>query len=175
VTTARSTRAHHRRTAAAAALALTGALALGACSTDASEHSAAKHRAADEQDQGLEVTGAYMPEPLMTDMAGGYFVVENHGTEDDRLTKVTSGIAGSVDMHRTSDGQMQRVDSLPVPAGGELELSRGGNHLMFHDLTRKPAEGDTVRVQLHFAEHGTVTVKVPVKATNHDPAHSGHH
>ncbi len=162
-------RTHHRRTAGAAALALTCALTLGACS--AADDGATGDDAARD---GLEVTGAYIPEPLMTDMAGGYLVVENHGEQDDRLTKVTSGIAASVDMHRTRDGQMQQVDSLPVPAGGELELSRGGNHLMFHELKRKPAEGDTVPVKLHFAHHDPVTVSFPVEPTNHNPA-TGHH
>ncbi|EST37525.1 hypothetical protein N566_12535 [Streptomycetaceae bacterium MP113-05] len=162
--TARTPGGHQRRTTAAAALALACALTLGACSADAtSSH------------EGLEVTGAYLPEPLMTDMAGGYFVIHNHGAEDDRLTGVTSGIADSVDMHRTTGGQMEQVDSLPVPAGGRLELARGGNHLMLHDLKRKPEEGDTVRVTLQFAHHDPVTLQVPVKATNHNPATTGHH
>ncbi|THA25537.1 copper chaperone PCu(A)C [Streptomyces sp. RKND-216] len=167
-TRARDPRRHHGRTATAASLALTGALALGACSTGTSAQ--AGHGGDTGHEQGLQVTGAYMPAPLMTDMAGGYFVVRNHGPKDDRLTEVTSGLAESVDMHRTVDGQMQRVDSLPVPADGKLELRRGGNHLMFHDLDRKPAEGDTVRMKLHFAHHDPVTVEVPVKATHHDPS-----
>ncbi len=157
-----SHRARHRRTTCAAALAMTGALALGACSTGTA--------AEDGHQDGLEVTGAYMPEPVMADMAGGFLVVQNHGDEDDTLTKVTSGIAASVEMHETEGGTMQRVDSLPVPAGGELNLRRGGDHLMFHDLERKPAKGDTVQVQLHFAHHEPVSVTVPVKAANHNPA-----
>lgn len=166
---------HNRRTTGAAALALAGALALGGCSAGTAEHGAAEHGDA-KHDAGLEVSGAYMPEPLMKDMAGGYFVVENHDDDgDDKLTRVTSRIAASVDMHRTEGGQMQQVDSLPVPAGGRLELSRGGNHLMFHDLERKPTEGDTVQVKLHFAHHDPVTVSLPVEATNHTPATSGHH
>lgn len=158
---------HHRRTAAAAALALTGTLALGACSTGAADG------------DGLHVSGAYMPEPALPDLAGGFLVVENHGDQDDTLTKVTSELAASVEIHRNSGGTMQRIDSLPVPAGGELALSRGGDHLMFHELDRKPEKGDTVRVTLHFTHHDPVTVTVPVKAPNHNPAHrqpaSGHH
>lgn len=153
-----------RRTVTAAALALTATLALGACSTgDAAE-----------KENGLAVTGAYMPQPVMTDMAGGFLTLENHGDRDDTLTRVTSGIAASVEMHETRDNAMQQVDSLPVPAGGELRLSRGGNHLMFHDLKRKPAKGDTVTLKLYFAHHDPLTVSVPVKATNHDPG-AGHH
>lgn len=155
-------RTRHRRTAVAAAFATAGALALGACSTGGT--------AQDGAGDPLEVSGAYMPEPVMSEMAGGFLVIANHGDEDDTLTKVTSGIAASVEMHRTEDGAMQRVDSLPVPAGGELALERGGKHLMFHDLTRKPDKGDTVTVKLHFAHHEPVSVTVPVKAAHHDPA-----
>jgi periplasmic copper chaperone A len=150
---------HRRRTAAAPlTLALSGALALGGCSTGTAE------------DDGIKVTGAFMPEPVMADLAGGFLTVENHGEQDDTLTRVTSGVAASVEMHRTTDGSMQRVDSLPIPAGGRLRLSRGGKHLMFHDLERKPAKGDTVTVKLHFTHHDPVTVTVPVKAAHHDPA-----
>lgn len=150
-----------RRTAGAAAVALAGALLLGSCSAEAGPD--------------LEVTGAYMPEPVLTDMAGGFLTVQNTGEEDDRLTKVTSDLAASVEIHETEDGTMQRIDSLPVPAGGELRLSRGGDHLMFHDLERRPTEGDTVQITLHFAHHDPIDLDVPVEATNHDPAAGGHH
>jgi copper(I)-binding protein len=110
-----------------------------------------------------------MPAPTMDDMAAGFLTVRNTGGTDDRLTSVTSDVAEKVELHETVDQQMKQVKSFPVPAGGELELRRGGNHLMFLDLTRKPAEGDDVKVTLRFAEHDPVTVTLPVEAAHHNP------
>lgn len=152
-----------RRTALACASALTGALALGACSASGS--------AGDGGDTSrgprLEVSGAYVPQPVLDDMAGGFLTVRNSGGRDDTLTRVTSDVAGTVELHRTAGRQMRKVDSLPVPAGGTLELSRGGNHLMLRDLKRKPEEGEKVKLELHFGTHHPIEVSVPVMATHH--------
>ena len=56
-----------------------------------------------------------------------------------------------------------------MPAGGELDFERGGNHLMLEGLKQKPKEGDKVSLGLHFATSGTVTVTVPVKAATYNP------
>lgn len=158
----------HRRTRtapAAAALALSGALALalGGCGSSSGGES-------EEGPPKLKASGAYVPQPVMKDMAGGFMVIENTGGEDDALTSVTSDISKDVQLHKTENQQMQQVKSFPVPAGGELALSRGGNHIMFLGLSRKPAEADKVSVELHFEKSDPIKVSVPVKATNYAPA-----
>lgn len=117
----------------------------------------------------LTVEGAYMPEPPTTDTAGGFLTVRNDGGADDTLTSVSSDVAGEVQIHTTAGGRMRQVSSLPVPAGGALELSRGGDHLMFMELDRRPAEGETVPVELRFEKSDPIRVEVPVEATNHIP------
>ncbi|NLU69639.1 copper chaperone PCu(A)C [Streptomyces sp. HNM0574] len=144
-----------RGTLASVALALTGPLALGACASEAEPE--------------LKVSGAYMPQPIMDTMAGGFLTVRNDGDEADELTSVTADFAKKAEMHETVGQTMQRVKSLPVPAHGKLKLARGGNHLMFHDLAKKPEEGEKVRITLHFEKSGPVKVTVPVKAANHQP------
>ncbi|RXS64229.1 copper chaperone PCu(A)C [Streptomyces sp. TM32] len=144
----------NRRTTLAAALTLTTGLVLAGCGDSAPK---------------LEVADAYMPQPVTQDMAGAYFTVKNSGGTADKLTSVTSDLAKDISLHKTVGTKMEQVNSLPVPANGELALGRGGNHLMFMGLTRKPAEGDKVTVELHFATAKPIKVEVPVKAATYAP------
>ncbi|MFE6282893.1 copper chaperone PCu(A)C [Streptomyces sp. NPDC057877] len=118
---------------------------------------------------GLSVGGAYMPQPV-SDMAAGFLTVSNDGGTDDTLESVTSDIAGEVTVHETEGQSMREVDGLDVPAHGKLVLESGGNHLMFERLKRKPKEGETVSLVLHFAQADAVTVEMPVKSMTYRPA-----
>lgn len=151
-----------RRAAAASACAAAGLLALGACGSGAGAEP-------DGSPPKLTVRDAYVPEPVTDEMAGGFLTVHNSGDTADRLTSIDSGVFDDVQLHRTADGQMQRVKSLPVPADGELRLSRGGNHIMFMKPERKPVKGEKVPVTLHFEKSDPVKVSMPVEATNHVP------
>jgi copper(I)-binding protein len=102
-------------------------------------------------------------------MAAGYLTVRNGGTAGDRLLKVSSPDANSITMHRSTDTSMEEVDSLPVPAGGALQLSRGGDHLMIMGWRKPPAVGDDLELDLTFEHRGTITVKVPVKPLTYRP------
>ncbi|MFD3972901.1 copper chaperone PCu(A)C [Streptomyces cyaneofuscatus] len=144
-----------RRTALAGVLALTTGLALAGCSTGSDEPE-------------LKVVGAYLPQPV-SDMAAGFLVVRNSGGAADRLTSVTSPLSDDVTIHETKNQQMREVASFEVPAGGELDLERGGNHIMFMDLKKKPKQGEKVSVELHFEKAGPITVDLPVKETTHNP------
>lgn len=150
---ARPARRRARRTALAAVVAalLTGA---AACS-------------AEPAGPELSVRDAFVPEPVSEAVAGGFLVLENTGDEDDALVGAVSEMAEKVELHETVENSMRPVDSLPVPAGGSLELARGGNHLMLHGLDRKPVEGDTVPVALEFEKSGTLTIDIPVASATH--------
>ncbi|GAA1540157.1 hypothetical protein GCM10009730_56600 [Streptomyces albidochromogenes] len=147
---------NRRRTALSTATALAAALALAGCSSggDAPE---------------LSVSGAFMPQPVMDDMAAGFLTVKNDGDTADKLTSVTSDIAGEVQIHETKDQKMRQVASFDVPANGSLDLERGGNHMMFLKLKKKPRQGDTVTVELHFEKAGSVKAELPVKEPTHNP------
>nr|WP_202482064.1 copper chaperone PCu(A)C [Streptomyces sp. SID5594] len=116
----------------------------------------------------LKVVGAYLPQPV-SDMAAGFLVVQNSGGAADRLTSVTSPLSDDVTIHETKNQQMREVESFEVPAGGELDLERGGNHIMFMDLKKQPKQGEKVSVELHFEKAGRITVDLPVKETTHNP------
>ncbi|MFE8973209.1 copper chaperone PCu(A)C [Streptomyces cyaneofuscatus] len=145
----------NRRAVLAGVLALTTGLALAGCSTGSDEPE-------------LKVVGAYLPQPV-SDMAAGFLVVQNSGGAADRLTSVTSPLSDDVTIHETKNQQMREVTSFEVPAGGELDLERGGNHIMFMDLKKQPKQGEKVSVELHFEKAGRITVDLPVKETTHNP------
>ena len=121
------------------------------------------------QQPRLRVTDAFLARPVTTEVAGGFLTVHNDGDRADRLTAVRSDLAARVELHRSTDGRMREVASLPVPAHGALRLSRGGDHLMFLDLRRMPEEGETVRVELRFATSDPITLDVPVRPTHYQP------
>lgn len=144
-----------RTTALSAAIALAGALALTGCSSSG-------------DDPKLEVSGAFMPQPV-TDMAGGFLTIKNAGDAAAKLTSVTSPLSDDVTIHETKNQKMQEVKSFDIPANGELNLERGGNHIMFMSLKKQPKQGDKVSIQLHFEKSDPITVELPVEAPNHNP------
>lgn len=97
-----------------------------------------------------------------------FMVIENHGTEDDRLVDAASDIAQKVELHTHkagADGAMQMLhvpEGFVIPAGGEHSLQRGGDHVMFMGLNKRPAEGDSVSVTLTFEKAGEIVVDIPV-------------
>ncbi|MET9391914.1 copper chaperone PCu(A)C [Streptomyces sp. NPDC006624] len=153
-----------------AALVMAGALALAGCG--GSDAGSGSHSGSGSGKAELSVGSAYMPQPVSDDMAAGFFTVSNKGGAADELTSVTSDI-GQVTVHETVDGAMREVKSLTIPAGGRLELRSGGDHLMFEQLKRKPKEGQTVSVELHFAHSDPVKVEMPVKPATYTPK-TGH-
>ncbi|WP_017240470.1 copper chaperone PCu(A)C [Streptomyces sp. SS] len=146
---------NRRTTALTAAVALAASLALTGCSSsDGKPH--------------LEVSGAFIPQPVM-DMAGGFLTIKNDGDTADKLTSVTSPLSDDVTIHESKDQKMREVTSFDIPANGELKLERGGNHIMFMELKSKPKQGDKVSIELHFEKADPIKVDVPVEAPNHNP------
>jgi copper(I)-binding protein len=162
-----------RRTARAlsfAAIATAGALALTGCNGDTDASANGTPAARTDDGPRIEVTGAFIPEPATDDMAGGFLTVRNSGAVADKLLSVTaSAFAGKAEIHETTDGRMREVKSFDVPANGTLDLERGGSHVMFLDVRKKPEKGDKVAVELHFEKAGTVKVDMPVEAATHNP------
>ncbi|WP_435879045.1 copper chaperone PCu(A)C [Streptomyces diastaticus] len=150
-----------RRRLLGGALALVAAASLAGCSDDGAKATSAPD---------LTVAGAFMPQPVNADMAAGFFVLTNKGGTADQLTSVTSPAAERVTLHSTEGGAMREQDSFEVPADGTLDFSRGGNHLMFEQLTGRPAVGDSVEVVLHFSGSGEIEVSLPVKEATYNPA-----
>ncbi|MCM1965492.1 copper chaperone PCu(A)C [Streptomyces sp. NPDC002812] len=141
----------------AAALSLTAALAISGCSSDSGSASASGDA------PKLTVSGGYMPEPVNDQMAGAFMVIKNDSKTADKLTGATSTLSDDLQIHETKDQKMQQVQSMDVPANGELKLERGGSHVMFMGLKNTPKVGDKVTVELRFEKSGPVKVELDVK------------
>ncbi|MFE3579612.1 copper chaperone PCu(A)C [Streptomyces vinaceus] len=152
----------------AAALSLTAALAISGCSSD----SDAK---ADADKPKMTVSGAFMPEPVNDKMAGAFMVIKNDSKTADKLTAVTSPLSDDLQIHETKDQKMQQVAAMDVPAGGELRLERGGNHIMLMGLKSLPKVGDKVSFELRFEKADPVKVELDVKERTYNAQNTSAH
>lgn len=112
---------------------------------------------------GPEVSDARLGQPTGPN-AAVYFTVSS-GTAD-RLVGVSTGVAGSVEIHETVMGDegtmgMSRVDGLDIPAEGTLVLEPGGLHLMLLDADRLDV-GETIELTLTWETAGEQTIEVEV-------------
>ncbi|MFD5410888.1 copper chaperone PCu(A)C [Streptomyces nojiriensis] len=139
----------------AAALSLTAVLAISGCSG--------------KTEPKMTVSGAFMPQPVNDKMAGGFMVIKNGSETADKLTGVTSSLSDDLQIHETKDQKMQQVQSMDVPANGELRLERGGNHIMFMGLKSTPKVGEKVTVELRFEKAAPVKVELDVKDRTYNP------
>lgn len=172
----------------AAALSLTAALAISGCSSDSSTDSSssapgsgsssnasAGTQAGESAKPKMTVSGGYMPEPVNDKMAGAFMVIKNDSKTADKLVGVTSPLSDDLQVHETKDQKMQQVQSMDVPADGELKLERGGSHIMFMGLKNKPNVGDKVTVELRFEKADPVKVELDVKERTYNAQSSTAH
>lgn len=113
-------------------------------------------------------------------VGGGFFTIENTGTEADRLVSATSTIAKDTQIHEMAlQGDVMKMRKLPegleIPAGETVVLAPGGFHLMFMGINQPLVEGETVSVTLTFEKAGTVELELPVLGSAADGAEAGEH
>lgn len=120
----------------------------------------------------LTLSGAFTRATLPgAKIGGGYLTIANASKEADRLIGGSSTVAARVEVHEMKmDGNVMQMrqlkDGLEIPAGGAVELSPGGLHLMLMNLTQPLKEGDMVPVTLEFAKAGKIEVQFMVGAAN---------
>lgn len=104
----------------------------------------------------------------MSTSGAAFMVIENTGTEDDRLIAASSEVAERTELHThkaDANGVMRMMkveEGFPLPAGGSHALARGGDHVMFLGLKHPLSQGDIVKVTLTFEKAGDVVVDIPV-------------
>ena len=118
--------------------------------------------------QSIEIVQPVLREtPKGASVAAGYLVIRNTGTKDDRLTSANAPFAAMVETHsmKMVDGVMM-MNPLPegivIPAGSEIRLKPGGNHLMFMKIDGVLEKSETQSVTLVFEEAGTIEVTFEV-------------
>ncbi len=133
----------------------------------AKSNEASPTREADERQ--VVIKGAWVQEgPPSQTITAAYMLIENHGPDEIALLSASTDVARVVELHKMEleDGmmRMRRVDSIKIPAGGQIELKPGGYHLMVIGLNKGLKEGDEVSFALQFSGEIRKTVKVPVKS-----------
>lgn len=113
------------------------------------------------------VEGAWSrPSPMAEGVGVAYMRLVNRADVSDTLIGVSSAAAEVVEMHETADDEgmvsMMPVQSIDVPAGGEVELEPGGYHIMLVRLVGPLVEGDVIELTLEFEVAGAVPVSAEV-------------
>ena len=158
----------HTRTRTRAALVAASALALAlttACATDDPATDTATDTGAAATTVTFEDGWAKATD---TDMSGVFGTITNPGDTDLHLTGVDSDVGGSTELHETVPGgsgtmMQEKEDGFIIPAGGELNLEPGGNHVMLMDLTDPITTGQDIQIVLEFDDHTDQVVTVSAR------------
>ncbi len=70
---------------------------------------------------------------------------------------------GSAMLHDNVNDRMVPLARLPIAAGGTVVLGAGGPHIMVTETTHGYARGDSIRLVLHWARQGALSVTLPLK------------
>jgi periplasmic copper chaperone A len=99
--------------------------------------------------------------------AAGYFTLSNPSDAVHTLVGAASPACGMLMLHRSvnESGQerMIAVESVPVPAHGDVKFAPGGYHLMCMSPSAAMRPGESVPVTLRFADGGSLTASFPVR------------
>ncbi|KRE88348.1 hypothetical protein ASG87_06950 [Frateuria sp. Soil773] len=102
--------------------------------------------------------------------AGGYVTLANGGDEPATLNGAASTTYAEVMLHRSSRetgmSRMTMVDTLAIPAHGSVTLAPGGYHLMLMHATHPVKAGDTVKIELRFADGSALPVDFLARPAN---------
>jgi hypothetical protein len=98
---------------------------------------------------------------------GAYLELENKGKTEDKLIKIESGIASSVEIHTMEMVgdimKMREVDGITLKPGNKISMKPGGGyHIMLIGLNRQLKAGDQFPLTLTFAKAGKIDVVVHV-------------
>ncbi len=96
--------------------------------------------------------------------AGGYMALHNAGTADVVMTGAASSACNMLMLHKSDDASgmamMMDIQTITVPAGGTVDFTPGGYHLMC--MQPKMHVGDDVPVTLMFERGYTLAVTMHV-------------
>jgi copper(I)-binding protein len=117
---------------------------------------------------GLTVTEAWSRStPPVAKVGVVYFTLRNDSKKSDRLLKLSTPVAGKVEVHRTEvlDGiaRMREVAVLHVDAGQVLDFAPGGMHVMLIGLKKPLVAGTRYELDLLFEVAGPRKVTVEVR------------
>jgi copper(I)-binding protein len=134
-------------------------LALAAASSAVTAHSHKK--------KGLEIVHPWTPATASGDAKTSpvYMIIKNGGRRPDRLLSARTPAAGKIELRVQDSGaaNASSTASFEIPAGGLLELKRGGPHLAALGLKKRLDAYQGFRMTLEFERAGRVTIDVIVE------------
>lgn len=115
----------------------------------------------------LQYEDAWIREaPPGMQMMAGYVTIQNNSEKDVVILSATSEAFMDIEMHKTevtdSTARMIEQESLPIPAGGSLELSPGGYHLMLMMPSTPLKMGDKAKIGFTLEGGSTNNVEFEV-------------
>ncbi len=113
----------------------------------------------------FDITGAWFRSLPGKLPAGGYFTAQNNSRRDVSITGARSDACGMLMIHQSSNkggmSGMDMMDTVKVPAGGQVTFAPGGYHLMCEGAKMKI--GTKVPVLINLSDGTTVAVAFDVK------------
>ena len=113
-------------------------------------------------------------------VGGAYLgMLKNKGSQADRLVKVATPVASSVEIHdmnvdATGVMRMREIDGIAMPPNQTVTMSPGkGMHLMLMGLRRPLKAGESFPMTLQFERGGKLDVDVVVERPG--PGNAGGH
>lgn len=153
------TRAPRRITLLAASLLAASVVALTACAPAAQPSTAS---------ESVTVTDPWV-KAAEEGMTAAFGILSNPTGDDLVVVSAETEVADSAQLHETvadesGNTTMQEVKhGFTIPAGGELALEPGGNHLMLMGLVGPVLAGEEVTFTLTFSDDSTLSFTAPVK------------
>ena len=111
-----------------------------------------------------------------------FMQLKNTSNQEGRIVNATSNVSSVVELHtHVNDNgvmRMRRVNEIKIPANSTVELRPGGLHIMLINLYEGLNEGDSVRLEIEFADNSKLVVTAPVKKVmrmgmKHHGSHGG--
>lgn len=146
-----------------------GALAAGLLMTLAAACGGSSEASTAQADT-VSVQDPWVKAATADEMTAAFGTLSSSSDEDVTVVSATADATETVELHEMTtdeDGQMvmqRKEGGFVVPAGGTLELSPGGNHLMFLDLPADIEPGQDVRVTLTFSDDSQMSFTAPARS-----------
>ncbi len=106
----------------------------------------------------------------LANAGAAYLEIMNDGKTPDLLIAVDTPVAEHVQLHahliEGGVALMRPIEAIEVSPGAPVILQPGGLHVMLMGLKSRLVEGDQFSLSLTFQRAGTISISVPIKASN---------
>lgn len=118
--------------------------------------------------------------PAMAPVTSAYVTLSNSTDRDIQIIASSSPVGQMTELHghlEDEDGvmRMREVESITIPAKGQVRLEPGGLHIMMFDLVGQLTEGGKVPVRLQLEGMSDIKFHAEVQRAEVRASGGGHH